>query len=147
MCADRSPFKINTCFVITSIRNNLRSWDTISCMLFKSWIRQVNTWKGLSLMESEPTCIDVRIIVLLFFLTFWGCWWEEIYCALFCLLLRVISEMSVMMSLRGWSHTGTGSPRRLWMPHPWRPLRPSWMWLWATWCSGWWPCTLQGGWN
>jgi len=24
--------------------------------------------------------------------------------------------------------TGTGCPRRLWMPHPWRHSRPGWMW-------------------
>jgi len=29
--------------------------------------------------------------------------------------------------------TGTGCPRRLWMPHPWRHSRPGWMWLWAAW--------------
>jgi len=35
----------------------------------------------------------------------------------------------------------TGCPRRLWMPHPWRHSRPGWMWLWAAWSAGWWPCT------
>jgi len=25
--------------------------------------------------------------------------------------------------------------------------RPGWMWFWAAWSSGWWPCTWQGGWN
>jgi len=44
----------------------------------------------------------------------------------------------------GWWHTGTGCPRRLWMPHPWKHSRPRWMWLWAGWSSGWWPCTQQG---
>jgi len=39
------------------------------------------------------------------------------------------------------SHTGTGCPRRLWMPPPWRHSRPGWMWLWAAWSSGWQPCT------
>ena len=39
------------------------------------------------------------------------------------------------------SDTGTGCPRRLWMPHPWRHSRPGWMWLWAAWSAGWWPCT------
>uniref|UniRef100_A0A669QTQ2 Coiled-coil-helix-coiled-coil-helix domain containing 3 n=1 Tax=Phasianus colchicus TaxID=9054 RepID=A0A669QTQ2_PHACC len=32
--------------------------------------------------------------------------------------------------------TGTGCPRRLWMPHPWRHSRPGWMWLWAAWSAG-----------
>jgi len=32
---------------------------------------------------------------------------------------------------------GTGCPRRLWMPHPWRHSRPGWMWLWAAWSGGW----------
>ena len=41
--------------------------------------------------------------------------------------------------LGGW-HTGTGCPRRLWMPHPWKHLKPGWMWLWAAWSSGCWPC-------
>ena len=36
-------------------------------------------------------------------------------------------------SVRGWWHTGTGCPGRLWMPHPWRHSRPGWMWLWAAW--------------
>jgi len=40
--------------------------------------------------------------------------------------------------------TGTGCPRRLWMPHPWRHSRPGWMWLWAAWSAGWRPCTEQG---
>jgi len=31
------------------------------------------------------------------------------------------------------SLTGTGCPRRLWMPHPWRHSRPGWMWLRAAW--------------
>ena len=38
----------------------------------------------------------------------------------------------------------TGCPRRLWMPHPCRHSRPGWMWLWAAWAAGWWPCTQQG---
>ena len=38
----------------------------------------------------------------------------------------------------------TGCPERLWMPHPHRHSRPGWMWLWAAWSSGWWPCTWQG---
>jgi len=46
-----------------------------------------------------------------------------------------------------WWHTGTGCPRRLWMPHRWKHSRPVWMWLWAAWSSGWWPCMWQGGWN
>jgi len=50
-------------------------------------------------------------------------------------------------SHRGWWSTGTGCPRRLWMPHPWRHSRPGWMWLWAAWSAGWRPCTWQGGWN
>jgi len=50
-------------------------------------------------------------------------------------------------SLRGWWRIGTGCPRRLWMPHPWRHPRPGWMWLWAAWSGGWRPCTEQGGWN
>jgi len=33
--------------------------------------------------------------------------------------------------------TGTGCPRRLWMPHPWRHSRPGWMWRWAAWSGGW----------
>jgi len=37
--------------------------------------------------------------------------------------------------------TGTGCPRRLWMPHPCRHSRPGWMWLWAAWAAGWRPCT------
>ena len=32
--------------------------------------------------------------------------------------------------------TGTGCPRRLWMPHPCRHSRPGWMWLWAAWAAG-----------
>ena len=40
---------------------------------------------------------------------------------------------------------GTGCPRRLWMPHPWKHSRPGWMWLWAAWSGGWWPCAQQGG--
>ena len=48
---------------------------------------------------------------------------------------------------RWWWSTGTGYLRRLWMPHPWRHSRPSWMWLWAVWSSGWRPCLWQGGWN
>jgi len=43
--------------------------------------------------------------------------------------------------------TGTGCPRRLWMPHPCRHSRPGWMWLWAAWSAGWRPCPQQGGWN
>ena len=35
----------------------------------------------------------------------------------------------------------TGCPSRLWMPHPCRHSRPGWMWLWAAWSAGWWPCT------
>ena len=50
-------------------------------------------------------------------------------------------------SLRGWWRTGTGCPRRLWMPHPWMHSRPGWMWLWAAWSGGWRPRLLQGGWN
>ena len=50
-------------------------------------------------------------------------------------------------SHRGCWHTGTSCPSRLWLPHPWRPSRPGWMWLWAAWSSGWQPCTSQGGWN
>ena len=38
-------------------------------------------------------------------------------------------------------------PERLWMPHPWKCLRPGWMGLWATWSSGGCPCPWQGGWN
>ena len=38
-----------------------------------------------------------------------------------------------------WWHTGTGCPRRLWMPHPWRHSRPGWMWFWAAWSGGWQP--------
>ena len=38
-------------------------------------------------------------------------------------------------------HTGTGCPRRLWMPHPWRHSRPGWMWLWAAWSGGGRRCT------
>jgi len=33
------------------------------------------------------------------------------------------------------------------MPCPLGCSRPGWMWLWAIWCSGWWRCTWQGGWN
>ena len=36
----------------------------------------------------------------------------------------------------GWWGTGTGCPRRLWMPHPCRHARPGWMWLWAAWAPG-----------
>ena len=50
-------------------------------------------------------------------------------------------------SHRGWWRTGTGCPRRLWMPQPWRHSRPGWMWLWAAWSDGWRPCTQKGGWN
>ena len=53
-------------------------------------------------------------------------------------------------SLREWWRTGTGCPKRLWMPHPWRHKRPGWMWLWAAWSGGWRPCTWQGvetGWS
>ena len=40
-------------------------------------------------------------------------------------------------SHRGWWHTGTSSPGRLLMPHPWRHSRTGWMWLWAAWSGGW----------
>ena len=51
-------------------------------------------------------------------------------------------------SPRGWWHTGTSCPRRLWVPHPWRHSRPGWMWLWAAWSGGWLPCIYsRGGWN
>jgi len=40
-------------------------------------------------------------------------------------------------SVRGWWHTKTGCPRRLWKPHPWRHSRQGWMWLWAAWSGGW----------
>lgn len=36
-------------------------------------------------------------------------------------------------SLRGLWGSGTDCPERLWMPHPYRCLRPVWMWSWATW--------------
>jgi len=42
---------------------------------------------------------------------------------------------------------GKALARRLWMPHPCRHSRPGWMWLWAAWSAGWWPCTQQEGWN
>jgi len=42
-------------------------------------------------------------------------------------------------SLRvGW-RTGTGCPRRLWMPHPWRHSRPGWMWLQFLAACSYWP--------
>jgi len=53
-------------------------------------------------------------------------------------------ERAFSYSHRGWWHTGTGCPRRLWMPHSWRHSRPGWMWLWAAWSGGWWPCAWQG---
>ena len=39
------------------------------------------------------------------------------------------------------THTGTGCPRRLWMPHAWRHSGPGWMWLWAARSGDWWTCT------
>jgi len=50
-------------------------------------------------------------------------------------------------SLRGGFCTLFYPTSTLWMPHPWRHSRPGWMWLWAAWSGGWWPCTQQGGWN
>jgi len=42
-------------------------------------------------------------------------------------------------------------PGRLWMPHPWRCLRPGWMGPWAAWSSitygSWRPCLQQQGWS
>jgi len=49
-------------------------------------------------------------------------------------------------SQRGWWRTGTGCPTRLWMHHPWRHSRPSWMWLWAAWSSGWRPLDRSPAW-
>ena len=38
-------------------------------------------------------------------------------------------------------HTGTGCPRRLWVPHPWRHSKPGWMWLLGS--LVWWLATLH----
>ena len=43
-----------------------------------------------------------------------------------------VNPKPLHFSHRGWWRTGTGCPRRLWMPHPWRRWKPGWMWLWAT---------------
>ena len=36
----------------------------------------------------------------------------------------------------GWLGPGTGCPEKLWMPHPWRHTKPSWMESWKTWRQG-----------
>ena len=40
---------------------------------------------------------------------------------------------------------------KLWMPHPWRCSRSSWMGAWAAWysikCGGWQPCLWWGDWS
>ena len=49
--------------------------------------------------------------------------------------------------LRGWWGTGTGSPEKLWMPHPWRHSKPGCMGPWAAWSIGRQPCLWQEGWS
>jgi len=66
------------------------------------------------------------------FLEHWKFDWE--FYLFFLLIITIISHVGC------WC-TGTGCPRGLWMPHPWRHSRPGWTWLWAAWSGGWWPCT------
>lgn len=40
--------------------------------------------------------------------------------------------------------TGTGCPEKVWMSHPQRCSRPSWIGPCGTWCGGRCPCSLQG---
>lgn len=42
--------------------------------------------------------------------------------------------------LLGWWGTGLSCPEKLYMPHPWKCLRPGWLGLWAAWSSGGCPC-------
>lgn len=37
--------------------------------------------------------------------------------------------------MRNWNRF----PKKLWMLYPWKHMRPSWMGIWATWCSVWHP--------
>jgi len=46
-----------------------------------------------------------------------------------------------------WQSTGTGSPERLWMPHPWKHSRSGWMGPWATWLSFRCFCSVQQSWT
>ena len=43
-----------------------------------------------------------------------------------------------------WWNTGTGCPKRWWMPHPWKHSKLVWMGTWATWSSWSCPCSLHG---
>ena len=61
--------------------------------------------------------------------------------------LDVTGKLFTQRLVRCWH----SCPERLWMPHPWRCSRPSWMGPWATLSStksgGFWPCLWQEDWN
>ena len=116
--------------------------------------------KSHTVIQNESYCTNSMIINNLIahyylyvpqhFVTCWkkASWkWSKLDCwiILFKYLYRsyILSYYSQvpLPSPRGWWSTGTGCPRRVWMPHPWGHSRPGWMWLWAAWSSGWWPCT------
>lgn len=51
--------------------------------------------------------------------------------------LHAATAVSVLW---GWSY----SPENLWMPHPWKWPRPSWMGHWSNWKTS---LPMEGGWN